>query len=149
MNRKDAMHPAALQHPCGDGEAKPQLLAANHGVTTAPRRGRAGCRSPTASTRWHHIMVSPLHFLVNEVPPPRCRPAGRHESQRKGRSCTPILLSPQGLPWSSRRSSLAAAGTDLPSSSLPEDACHIPGKSLCWIPGMGMRSQASLRAESI
>lgn len=149
MNRKDAMHPAALQHPCGDGEAKPQLLAAKPRSHHSTTEGTGRLPEPYSIHRWHHVMVSPLHFLVNEVPPPRRRLAGRHESRRKGRSCTPILLSPQGLPWSSRRSSLAAAGTDLPSSSLPEDACHIPGKSLCWIPGMGMRSQASLRAESI
>lgn len=40
------------------------------------------------------------------------------------------------------------AGTDLPPASLLQDTCHVPGKSLRWIPGVGRRSGASLGAQT-
>lgn len=54
----------AMQQHC-DIPAAVQKLSR---VTMAPRGAQPSCWSPAASTRWHHIMFSPLHFLVSQIP---------------------------------------------------------------------------------
>ena len=105
----------------------------NHGVTTAPWRGRARCQSPAASTRWHHITFSPLHSLVNEVPFPA---ASQLEGMNHGGGADPAHP-----PFSFRKvSPRPAASLRLARTGLPHPSCRMPATypgEVCagWEPG--------------
>lgn len=89
MGRRAEGVPCIQQHCNTPAAVEKQSLSCwqeNHRVTMAPRRGRDGCQSPTAFTRWHHVTFSPLYFLVNEVPLPA---AGRLEGMNHGGRADP------------------------------------------------------------
>lgn len=149
------MQPAALQYPVAVKNHRVLQKQShnhwqeNHGVTMASKREWAGCWSPTASTRWHHITFSPLHFLVNEVPLPT--PSWLEGMNHRGKadpahpSSSPCEVSPSPAHGAASLQ-LAQMGLPHPSHRMP---ATYPGKSLCWIPVMAMRSLTKLKTDRI